>query len=526
MMGKTVFIFQLLLIIIFLNFSLCIRNEGNIYNSEGRNRQNIIRFSAEDALIPITDPTAGNVQQAQPNKAQDKFTFSSQRYQYSVNNPQDTTKNFGRRKYVDPSITSRQRGTPPNALFNTGEHYQSSSNYYNRRPSSNYHRPYGGQYESNAVDTDNVVTNYQSYGDNPNYFQDNYAHNYNYPGNKRPNYNLRATPPPRPPPVPSQSPYPYDYPYQPQYDQSGRPPPPYPYPHPESIQQQSPYDYPSYASLFNNFQAFSNPLTSLFSGFTGGGRPSNPLGSQITKALENISANDDLNCVPKLLCQMIGNPERRAELPGFLTAPAITSLIAALPVASPALVYGRAALLGFTGGEESCESTYNKCPSNEDDLLYYLNNHRGGFFRFFNGGESFSEVSSNFQDPQSQYTGSRPQSQYTGSRPQSTYSGSNQGALQSLSDSASPAGGGFNLLGSLASFFLPGFQSTSSGSDGYETTTRRPIYNDDYYGNNHLNRYPSSSSSRPSGGEGYIYVTNSKGVVDHYIKPNGQKVYV
>lgn len=41
------------------------------------------------------------------------------------------------------------------------------------------------------------------------------------------------------------------------------------------------------------------------------------------------------------------------------------SFLAGFPAASPALIYGRAALLGLSGGEKSCHQTYVKCPKNE-----------------------------------------------------------------------------------------------------------------------------------------------------------------
>lgn len=56
-------------------------------------------------------------------------------------------------------------------------------------------------------------------------------------------------------------------------------------------------------------------------------------------------------------------------------------LIEAIPVETPSAIYMRAALLGLTNGDRRCYHAYGKCPSNEDDVLYYLNNHRGGFFR-------------------------------------------------------------------------------------------------------------------------------------------------
>lgn len=74
-------------------------------------------------------------------------------------------------------------------------------------------------------------------------------------------------------------------------------------------------------------------------------------------------------------------------------------IISAVPSTSAGLVYGRAALLGLTSGEQSCITAYPKCPRSEDDLLYYLNNHRGGFFRFFNGGAAFGDDVNNQYNP-------------------------------------------------------------------------------------------------------------------------------
>ena len=52
--------------------------------------------------------------------------------------------------------------------------------------------------------------------------------------------------------------------------------------------------------------------------------------------------------------------------------------------------FGRATLLGLTGAGE-CDAAYPRCPRDEEQMLHYLNNHRGGFFRFFNGGNSFGD---------------------------------------------------------------------------------------------------------------------------------------
>lgn len=53
---------------------------------------------------------------------------------------------------------------------------------------------------------------------------------------------------------------------------------------------------------------------------------------------------------------------------------------------SPLLYFGKAALLGFTskGNTGTCSYAYPECPSDPDKVVKYLNNHNGGFFRFFN----------------------------------------------------------------------------------------------------------------------------------------------
>lgn len=127
------------------------------------------------------------------------------------------------------------------------------------------------------------------------------------------------------------------------------------------------------------------------------------------------------------------------------------SLISAVPSTSAGLVYGRAALLGLTSGEHNCHTAYPKCPRNEDDLLYYLNNHRGGFFRFFNGGTAFGDDSQyqykpnpyGQQQQQSYQQQYRPQSQPPPQQQQSSLA-SNLAAFQGLAD-AFNQGGGINL---------------------------------------------------------------------------------
>lgn len=149
----------------------------------------------------------------------------------------------------------------------------------------------------------------------PNYAQNHgiYLNN-----NQRPNYNrpLQSPPPPLPP----------------LYHRPMRPTPPARSPtiyfggpggeggegagNGPSPQSNSPIQY---ASQFSNFLS---PLSNLFGGGTSS-PSSGSMGTNILQGLQHISRNDDLECVPKVLCQMVGNPERRAQLPSYITSPGL-----------------------------------------------------------------------------------------------------------------------------------------------------------------------------------------------------------
>lgn len=73
----------------------------------------------------------------------------------------------------------------------------------------------------------------------------------------------------------------------------------------------------------------SSPLGSLLGAFAGAQQQQphpaqRPPNTQLIRALENIARNDDLQCVPKVLCQMIAGQTLRGQLPSFITSPAIT----------------------------------------------------------------------------------------------------------------------------------------------------------------------------------------------------------
>ncbi|XP_059216999.1 uncharacterized protein LOC106090467 [Stomoxys calcitrans] len=202
--------------------------------------------------------------------------------------------------------------------------------------------------------------------------------------------------------IPPQTQGAFNYPYTrppPQYNGPYRPPyaPSPTTPQPSGLATLVQYA-PQFTSLLLGGGGSSNtnsPLGSLLGALAGANTPQSssssstssynrrPINSQLIRALENIARNDDLQCVPKVLCQMIAGQTQRGQLPSFITSPTITNFLAGFPASSPALIYGRAALLGISGGERSCHSTYVKCPKNEIEIINYLNNHRGGFFKFF-----------------------------------------------------------------------------------------------------------------------------------------------
>lgn len=81
----------------------------------------------------------------------------------------------------------------------------------------------------------------------------------------------------------------------------------------------------NYAGQFENYRPttpagpFGNLLNNIQQGQFGN------IGGQLGYALENIARFDDQQCVPKLLCQMVGNPNRPNNLPSWLNAPTLTA---------------------------------------------------------------------------------------------------------------------------------------------------------------------------------------------------------
>ncbi|XP_064074204.1 uncharacterized protein LOC135193876 [Vanessa tameamea] len=112
--------------------------------------------------------------------------------------------------------------------------------------------------------------------------------------------------------------------------------------------------------------------------------------SAVTGALTSIALYDDQQCVPRLLCEAAGGGALGSS--GILQTlsgiqPLLTLLSAYNGISSnPLFVFGRAVFLGMSsnGNTASCRYAYPLCPTDPEQLVYYLNNHNGGFFRFFN----------------------------------------------------------------------------------------------------------------------------------------------
>uniref|UniRef100_A0A182YSD0 Uncharacterized protein n=1 Tax=Anopheles stephensi TaxID=30069 RepID=A0A182YSD0_ANOST len=117
-----------------------------------------------------------------------------------------------------------------------------------------------------------------------------------------------------------------------------------------------------------------------------GGAGFGSVGGQLRQALDNISENDELQCVPKLICMMSRSSSGQG-FSSYVNRGLLSTILSAVPDSSPWLKFSRAALLGYGIGANSCDAYYPKCPKDEMQILYYLNNHRGGFFRFFNNGD-------------------------------------------------------------------------------------------------------------------------------------------
>ncbi|XP_063537298.1 uncharacterized protein LOC134746702 [Cydia strobilella] len=111
--------------------------------------------------------------------------------------------------------------------------------------------------------------------------------------------------------------------------------------------------------------------------------------SAVTEALTSLALYDDAQCVPRLLCEAAGG----GTIPGSGILQSVAGLQPLLTLlsayngisSSPLFVFGRAVFLGMTSKANpgTCRYAYPQCPNDPEQLVHYLNNHNGGFFRFF-----------------------------------------------------------------------------------------------------------------------------------------------
>ncbi|CAD6201353.1 GSCOCG00000156001-RA-CDS, partial [Cotesia congregata] len=116
------------------------------------------------------------------------------------------------------------------------------------------------------------------------------------------------------------------------------------------------------------------------------------LGINLLEAFSSINKYDDRKCVHRIICEVASGVTPGNV--GFKRANSIFgigSLIDYLTtrtfdISSPLLTFGKSALMGWNnrGNPDICYQRYPQCPRSQNELISYLNNYNGGFFRFFN----------------------------------------------------------------------------------------------------------------------------------------------
>ncbi|XP_044765166.1 uncharacterized protein LOC123321564 isoform X2 [Coccinella septempunctata] len=118
-----------------------------------------------------------------------------------------------------------------------------------------------------------------------------------------------------------------------------------------------------------------------------------PSRESFMEALDSIARNDELRCVPRILCEVTSGTlsarQSGLRLPFNVDMDSIVGLLSGFNGVelNPLLSFGKAALLGYSskGNAGSCMYAYPECPRDPEKLVDYLNNYNGGFFRFFSG---------------------------------------------------------------------------------------------------------------------------------------------
>ncbi|XP_011497582.1 PREDICTED: LOW QUALITY PROTEIN: uncharacterized protein LOC105361959 [Ceratosolen solmsi marchali] len=163
---------------------------------------------------------------------------------------------------------------------------------------------------------------------------------------------------------------------------------------------------PHYPRVFDGASSSNHYITETIASLLTGGLPLPSLpnlfdlasftrpGNNLFGALSSIARYDDLKCIPRILCEVASGStpgslayRQTSASPSFGPSTLFWLLTAVdLSGSSPILTFGRAALIGYAnrGRPYSCYREYPRCPQNPEQLILYLNNYNGGFFRFFN----------------------------------------------------------------------------------------------------------------------------------------------
>lgn len=308
---------------------------------------------------PVTRPTAFSTSSPRPeyrppllSTQSTTFTQHRPQHQYLQSSQSSSTlPNYANN--IDNYLSNKQQTSdyyrtevPPPSYLQQKQQPQIQLQYENRPPPSyeyDTRPPY--EYDSRPQSSPSL---YQQRPPSYNTAQSSYTqHDIPYsprpPG--RPSYNnyydyqIGEIPPQQQTSLEQQFNYPHIRPPRPEYPYQGpyRPPPP--------AQQQQPSGFATLAQYAPQFTSLllngvggggsntNGPLGSLIGALTGAATTPQtsssslnrrPVNSQLIRALENIARNDDLQCVPKVLCQMIAAQTQRGQLPTFITSPAIT----------------------------------------------------------------------------------------------------------------------------------------------------------------------------------------------------------
>ncbi|XP_045779572.1 GATA zinc finger domain-containing protein 14 [Maniola jurtina] len=141
--------------------------------------------------------------------------------------------------------------------------------------------------------------------------------------------------------------------------------------------------------------------------------------SAVTEALTSIALYDDYQCVPRLLCEAaaggaLGSSGILQTVSGLQPLLTLLSAYSGL-TSNPLFVFGRAVLLGAASKSNpaTCRYAYTACPTDPEQLVHYLNNHNGGFFRFFNAPQQGQQNLEQFYNQLSQNYGlNQPEQEY------------------------------------------------------------------------------------------------------------------